>query len=93
MHSYVHIQTTPNILLLYILIRRKYVNAQGNKIYWDARYVSAYFDVTPKALTDINRILKLDEIVIRSHTIRVPSAVQKCDSKRYDNPYINAKPN
>lgn len=57
--------------------------------YWDARYVSAYYDVSPKAFDVIGRILRLDDNVIRFHVIKVPSAIDKCDSVRYNNPYFD----
>lgn len=73
--------------MLIIVKSRKFTTSDGSRTFWDARYVSAFIDISPKGLDGLDRLLKIEDAVIRHHTIRVPSAIDRCDSRRYNNPY------
>jgi len=53
--------------------RRKYASTDGTRHFWDARYVSSYFDASPKALIEVERLLRNEEGVLRVFTIKKES--------------------
>jgi ribosomal protein S6 len=67
---------------------RKYITSDGLRYFWEARYVSSIFDLNPKALIEIERLLRTDEIILRFHTIRHVVSAEKFDSRSYKNPYL-----
>ena len=53
--------------------------------------MTATFDLSPKALIEIDRLLRNDDGVLRWYTTRAKSAFERVDSKCYKNPYITLK--
>jgi len=68
---------------------RKYAHTDGTRHFWEARYVTASFDASPKCLLETQRMLRMEEGVLRSFTTRVPTAVNKVNSRNFKNPYLN----
>lgn len=68
---------------------RKFVTTDGDRYFWNARYVSAIIDVPSDALVDVNRFLKNEEAIIRHHLTRLESNVVAARGKTYRNPYLH----
>eukprot|EP01035_Chromulina_nebulosa_P002593 gene2593-3516_t len=68
--------------------KTKFTTPEGLRYYYDARYVSAYIDVSPKGIKDVDRVLKTNENVIRSHLIKAPSCIARINARRFNNPYF-----
>jgi ribosomal protein S6 len=66
---------------------RKYATSSGQRIVWDARYITATIDASPNALVELNRLLKSDEGILRHFTIKQPSEIQKAKWKDWRNIY------
>ena len=43
---------------------------EEQKYHWRARYISSYFDASPKCVKEVERVLRLDENVLRFFTLR-----------------------
>lgn len=43
---------------------------EEQKYHWRARYISSYFDASPKTVKEVERVLRLDENVLRFFTLR-----------------------
>lgn len=43
---------------------------EEQKYHWRARYISSYFDASPKVVKEVERVLRLDENVLRFFTLR-----------------------
>ena len=43
---------------------------EEQKYHWRARYISSYFDANPKTIKEVERVLRLDENVLRFFTLR-----------------------
>ena len=67
---------------------RKYASTDGQRHFWEARFISATFDASPKCLSEAERQLKGEEGILRFHTTRVTSAVEKVNSRNFRNPYL-----
>jgi len=65
--------------------RRKYASTDGARHFWDARYVSSIFDASPKALTEVERLLRNEEGVLRVFTIKKESGVSRVRAGNYRN--------
>lgn len=73
-------------------MRRKYITADGERHFWKARYVSAYFDAPHQIMTNLNRLLVNEEVVIRHILNRIGSNVQLAKCRTYRNPYLHTVP-
>jgi ribosomal protein S6 len=67
------------------------VTTEGDRYFWNARYVSAVFDIPVESMTDVTRFLKNEESVIRHHLTRLESNLDRAKSKNYRNPYLNTR--
>jgi ribosomal protein S6 len=67
--------------------RRKFTSTTGERYFWDARFTTTTFDVSPDVLVDINRFLRDDEAVLRYFTIKQDDKMHRVASKNYKNPY------
>ncbi len=67
---------------------RKYPTVDGERYFWEARYVTTMFDASPKSLREIERFLKNEEAILRQFTIKVDSAVDRAHGNTYKNPYL-----
>jgi len=65
--------------------RRRYASTDGTRHFWDARYVSSYFDASPKALTEVARLLRNEEGVLRFFTVKKESGAQRVRSGNFRN--------
>ena len=70
---------TPLISFLHTIVERRY--------FWDARFMTTTFDANPKTLTELNRLLRDDEAVLRYFTDKVPTNMARVTAKNYKNPY------
>ena len=66
---------------------RKFAVEGGSRNHWEAKFVSTYIDIAPTSIVEVNRVLQLDECLIRVHTIRAPSAAGYINARRYLNPH------
>ena len=69
--------------------KRKYAASDGTRLFWEARFVTASFDASPKCLTEIERLLRNEEGVLRFHFIKRDTTINRINSKTYKNPYLH----
>eukprot|EP01039_Chlorochromonas_danica_P011117 gene11117-12385_t len=69
--------------------KRKFVTTDGDRYFWNARYVSAIIDVPSDGLVDVNRFLKNEEAIIRHHLTRLENNFVVARGKTYRNPYLH----
>ena len=69
---------------------RRYATTDGTRYFWEARYITATFDASPQVLIETDRLLKNEEGILRSFTVRMKSGFDKVKERSYRNPY--AKP-
>lgn len=62
--------------------------ADGSRYFWEARFTSVTFDASPQSLLSISRVIKQDEGVIRSFTLKLKSSAERVHAKNYKNPYL-----
>ena len=67
--------------------RRKYPTREGERYFWEARYVSTFFDANPRTLVDIGRMLRTEDGILRFFTLKRPTAKDRVASKNYRNPF------
>jgi len=67
--------------------KRKFVSTDGDRYFWNARFVTTTFDAAPKVLADVNRLLRDDEAVLRYHTTKIDSKMSRLRAANYKNPY------
>ena len=75
----------------YNMFYRKYATTDGQRYFWEVRYVTSTFDISPKGLLEVERVVKSDEGVLRHFTTKVESASQRFNSRSYKNPYFETK--
>ncbi|TFJ86251.1 hypothetical protein NSK_002459 [Nannochloropsis salina CCMP1776] len=51
-------------------LRNRRAMEEEQKYHWRARYISSYFDVSPDTVKEVERVLRLDENVLRFFTLR-----------------------
>ena len=76
------------LLVLLFIQYRKYVASDGSRYFWEARFTTVTFDASPSSLATIGRVIKQEEGVIRSFTIKLTSATDRVNAKSYKNPYL-----
>ena len=69
--------------------KRKYPALDGTRYFWDARYVTVTVDASPTCLTELERFLKTEEVVLRQHVIKAKTNVDLSKATNYKNPYTN----
>jgi ribosomal protein S6 len=67
--------------------KRKYATREGDRYFWEARYVSTYFDISPKALPEVARFLRTEDGILRFDTLKRETANTRVASKNYKNPF------
>ena len=68
--------------------RRKYASTDGTRHFWDARYTSSIFDASPKALIEVDRLLRNEEGVLRVFTTKKEGA-SRVRSSNFKNVFQN----
>ena len=71
--------------------KSKYATRDGERYFWEARYVSSFFDASPKALVEVNRFLRTEDGILRFYTLKRETAQKRVDSKNYRNPFVQKK--
>jgi hypothetical protein len=69
-------------------LRREFPTEEGERHFWNAKYVTATFDASPDCLSQATRILKMDGGVIRVHTLKLKSLQQAIKQNNYKNPFF-----
>lgn len=77
-------------LLIADALNRKFVAADGSRYFWEARFCTVTFDASPQTLTYIDRLVKSEDSVIRSFTLKQISAVERVHATNFKNPYIGS---
>ena len=72
---------------MFFVILRKYATQEGQRHFWEARYITTLFDASPKCLIETERVLKNNEGLLRFFTIKQPSVIDRVNSKSYKNPF------
>jgi ribosomal protein S6 len=72
--------------------RRKYASVDGTRHFWDARYVSSYFDASPKTLVEVERLLKNEEGVLRYFTVKKETGADRVRGGNYKNIFNSPGP-
>jgi ribosomal protein S6 len=67
--------------------KRKFATRTGERYFWEARYTSSFFDASPKALTEVARMLKNEEGVLRVHTLKRDTTATRLNATNWRNPY------
>jgi ribosomal protein S6 len=70
--------------------RRKYATTDGARTTWDARFHTVTFDVAPKGLTTLQRVLSVDEGILKLVTFKYKGALGRVHAVNYKNPYHSA---
>lgn len=72
---------------IWISLYRKFAGTDGLRYFWDARFITITFDSSPNALRETERLLRNEEGILRFHTLKKQSVLEKCNAKTYKNPY------
>ena len=72
--------------------RRKYATTDGTRYFWDARYVSSHFDASPKALIEVDRMLRNEEGVLRWFTTRQEAGADRVRGENFKNTFRVQQP-
>jgi ribosomal protein S6 len=67
--------------------RRAFPTREGERYFWEARYVSTYFDASPKALVELGRMLRTEEGILRFFTLKKDSVKDRVSAANYKNPF------
>jgi hypothetical protein len=70
---------------------RKFSVKDGQRYFWEARYITAYFDASPQCLSEVNRLLRNEGNVIRNVAIKMDTAHDRVTADTYKNPYFFEK--
>lgn len=68
---------------------RKYAHTDGSRHFWEARYVTVSFDASPSCLQETERMMRMEEGVLRVFTTKVDTHINKVNSKNFKNPYLD----
>jgi hypothetical protein len=69
---------------------RQYPTTDGTRYFWEARYVSTYFDASPKVLKEVERLLRNEEAILRFFTVKKTTAADRVRGYNYRNPYLKS---
>lgn len=64
----------------------------GTRHFWEAKFITATFDISPKGLKEVERTLRNEEGVIRFFTTKIDSGPQRFNTRTYQNPYLASVP-
>lgn len=67
--------------------RRKYPTRDGERYFWEARYVSTYFDANPRTLIELGRMLRTEEGILRFFTLKRDTVKDRVAAKNFRNPF------
>jgi ribosomal protein S6 len=67
--------------------RRKYPTRDGERYFWEARFVSTYFDANPRTLIDLGRMLRTEDGILRFFTMKKETGKDRVKAKNFRNPY------
>lgn len=73
-------------------LHRKYAVQDGSRYFWEARFISTTFDASPKCLVEIDRMLRNENEVLRTVTLKLDTAHDRATTNSYKNPYYFEKP-
>lgn len=69
--------------------RAAYADRAGTRYYKEGRFVSIFYDASPKILSEVENVLKMDEQVLRHTHLKAQNKMWFCNISREDkNPYI-----
>lgn len=68
--------------------KKKFASSDGSRYFWEARYVTATFDSSPKGLFESERLLRNEEGVLRFFSTKQLTTIDKCNSSSFKNPYF-----
>ena len=71
--------------------RRKYPTRDGERYFWEARYVSTYFDANPRTLIELGRMLRTEEGILRFFTLKRDTVKDRVAAKNFRNPFRPVK--
>ncbi len=80
------------LIVIFAQTFRKFATADGTRYFWEARYITATFDANPKVLIETDRLLKNEEGVLRSFTVKMKTTFDKAKENSYRNVYAGAQP-
>ena len=63
----------------------------GTRYFWEARFVTTTFDASPTALVEIDRVMRNEEGVLRTFTVKLKSGLDRSRCANYKNPYLNVE--
>jgi hypothetical protein len=81
------------VFLYHFASCREFPTEEGERHFWNAKYVTATFDASPDCLAQATRILKMDGGVIRVHTLKLKSLQQSIKQNNYRNPFFQTRSN
>ena len=68
--------------------RRKYPTTDGSRYFWEARYITASFDASPKVLVETERLLRNEEGILRFFTVKGKTSAERSRGLSYRNPFL-----
>ena len=71
----------------HLWLNRKYATSDGSRSTLHARYHTVTMDVSPAGLEAVDRVIRIDEGVLKLHTFKLRGAVGRVHAKNYKNPY------
>lgn len=66
---------------------RQFPSMDGQRYFFEARYITVTYDAHPKVLTETDRLLKSEEALIRSFVVKQRSAFDLARGVTYRNQY------
>jgi ribosomal protein S6 len=75
------------VIYFSLIINRKFATTDGARSVWEARYIVATIDASPQALTQVDRVVRHDECVLRYFTVKHTLGLQRARTRDYRNPY------
>jgi len=69
--------------------KAKFPDKAGNRYYEEGRFVSVYYDSSPKTMREVEMILRKDEEILRQTHLKLRNKMDYVNMSREDkNPYI-----
>eukprot|EP01041_Mallomonas_annulata_P001212 gene1212-2359_t len=69
--------------------QRKYATRDGQRYFWEARFITTTFDASPRGLVEAERTLKNTDGILRYVTLKQPTVIDRVNSRNYRNPYVS----
>jgi ribosomal protein S6 len=76
------------IRLLPHRFKAKFPDKQGNRYFFQGRFISVYYDANPSTMRLVEQVLKMDEEVLRNTHLKARSTLDFVNLRPDRNPYV-----